>query len=211
MIKEFKNLNLINIKEFPSYLSLLKNIEEDAINSNHRNSRNYINLADTIKNFISYEILITDSGDIVAASGLQLYPDNLGRVASRTYTMSSYRKLSGSSLPFSEDIFVPYELNIAKQHNLQAVFFTIELLRRRNAVKRFCKNLQRKGLNFYPHPDMVNTCRKYIANGQECVNYEQPCWQNAGVYEITGPLLLPTLPIDEYKTRYYKEELNRLC
>jgi hypothetical protein len=211
MINELKNLVLIDVKQFPVYLPLLKKIEEDAVATHHRNSKNYYNLEQVVDSFLSYELLIDQNGELVASSGLQLYPNNTGRVASRTYTMSKYRKNSGASLPFSENMFVPYEIEVAKQHNLQAVFFTVELLRRRNAVKRFCKNLQSKGLNFNMHHDMVNTCRKYVSNGEECINYEQPCWQNAGVCEITGPLLLPTMSVQEYKDRYYNEEVNRLC
>lgn len=202
--------NLIDVKKDTSYIHLISEIEKDAIGSSHRNRKNYIDLETVISKFLSYEILLDENDKLIAASGLQVYPGNSGRVASRTYIMSDYRKQAGGRLQLSEDIFVPYEVEVAKEHGLDAVFFTIELLRRRNAVSRFCKNLQRNNLNFTLYPQMINTCRKYISNGIECTNYEQPCWQNAGVLELTGELTLPTMSVAEYNDRYYDDEVNRL-
>jgi hypothetical protein len=198
----------VDVLKKPMYFDYLTQIEQDAQNYPHRNSNNYINLIDNIKkNFLSYEIIIDDFDNVIAGSGLKLY-DNCGRCASLTYITFKNRRKFGSNLLLSEDIFVPYEIEVAKAHNLDCVFFTIELLRRRNAVKKFIKNLKNKGINFELFPHMVNTCRKIHNNH---INYEQPCWQNAAVQILKKDLNLDTMSIKDYKTKYYKQEKNRLC
>lgn len=208
-------MKLVDVIKNPEYMHLISSIENSALEDEHRNSKNYSSLTDMIQNsFVSYELLLNDDGEVIAGSGLQRYSSNLGRVASRTYIMPKYRKHSGSTLPLCEGIFVPYEISVAREHGIHKVFFSIELYRRRNAIKRFCKNLISYGLEFIVHPEMVNTCRLYMNNGVPTVNQQQPCWQNAAFYTIresSETTVLPTISIDEYKSRYYEEEKSRLC
>lgn len=208
-------MKLVDVIKNPEYMHLISSIETSAVEDHHRNSKNYSSLIDMIeKSFISYELILSDDGDVIAGSGLQRYNNTLARVASRTYIMPKYRKQSGSTLPLCEGIFVPYEIAIAKEYGIHQVFFSIELYRRRNAIKRFCKNLMKYGLHFTVHPDMVNTCRLYMNNGVPTVNQQQPCWQNAAFHTIIESgetITLPTLTIDEYTSRYYEEEKSRLC
>jgi hypothetical protein len=208
-------MQLVDVIKNPEYTYLLSEIEKDSTLYKHRNSKNYSSLSEMVKNsFISYELLLDDhTGEVIAGSGLQKYTDTLARVASRTYIMSKYRKPSGAALPICESIFVPYEISIAKEHGICKVFFSIELYRRRNAVRRFCKNLKQYGMEFTIHPDMINTCRMYISNGIPTVNQQQPCWQNAAFYTIiesNNTTELPSMPVEEYITRYYSEEKRRL-
>lgn len=198
----------VDIIKNPNYFHYLHQIEQDSKKWPHRNSKNYVNLIDTVKeNFLSYEIVIDDFDNVIAGSGLKLY-DKDGRCASLTYITYKNRKKFGSNLLLSEDVFVPYEIEIAKANNLNCVFFTIELLRRRNAVKKFIKNLRAKGIDFTLFPHMVNTCKKLYNNHN---NYEQPCWQNAAVKILKKDLSLNTMSIKDYKTKFYQQEKNRLC
>jgi hypothetical protein len=204
-------LSLIDIKISKEHDYLLDQIENDALTNYHRNSKNYVNIRNSLDNFLSYELLIDKQHNVIASSGLQKYSDGQARLASRTYTMSAYRKNSGASLPVSENIFVPYEIDVAKKHHQRIVFFSIELLRRRNAVNRFCKNLNNNGLNFKIHPNMINTCRRYISNGVETVNQEQSCWQNVAYLSFDdSELTLPSIEVSEYHSKYYISELSRL-
>jgi hypothetical protein len=209
-------MKLVDVIKNPEYTYLLSEIEKNSALDQHRNSKNYSSLSEMVKNsFISYELLLDEqSGEVVAGSGLQKYTSTLARVASRTYIMQKYRKPSGAALPICESIFVPYEISIAKEHGIHKVFFSIELYRRRNAVRRFCKNLMQYGMEFTMHPDMINTCRMYISNGNPTINQQQPCWQNGAFYTIiesNETTTLPSISVEEYVERYYSEEKYRLC
>ena len=198
----------IDIIKNPEYSFYLDQIEQDAYVSTHRNRKNYLNLKKTLTKFLSYELIINDNNEVVAASGLKLY-NNEARTASLTYITSKFRKKNlNNHLLLSEEVFVPYEIEVAKSNNVKGIFFSIELFRRRNALKKFCKNLAKQGVFFYVYPNMVNTCRKYNVS---TINMEQPCWQNIAVHKTYNIIDLPEMPIKEYKKRYLKQEKLRLC
>ena len=205
------DLTIIDVKIQEDRIDLLDQIEQDASLTQHRNSKNYINLKNNLDNFLSYELLVDRNSNVIASSGLQKYQDRQCRVASRTYTVSKYRKSGGSSLQFSENIFLPYEIEVAKKHDQRLVFFSIELLRRRNSVNRFCRNLNNLGMNFKIHPNMINTCRQYLKLGIATVNEEQSCWQNAAYLSFDGSAIsLPTMDVSDYRFKFYSAELSRL-
>lgn len=198
----------IDIIKNPEYSFYLDQIEKDAYVSTHRNRNNYLNIKKSLAKFLSYEIIINDNDEVVAASGLKLYV-NEARAASLTYITSKFRKKNlNNNLLLSEEVFVPYEVEVAKKNNVKGIFFSIELYRRRNAIKKFCKNLAKRGIFFNLYPKMVNTCRKYNIS---TINMEQPCWQNIAVHETYNTITLPTMSLQEYKKNYITEEKLRLC
>lgn len=189
-------------------------------NDNHRNAKNYYNLDRIIDKFDSFEI-IYDDNKIVAFSGLwnnNTYPKNIVRACTRTYYHPDYRN-SGSSRTarWSEDWFIPYEVDKAIELGYDYAFISIELLMRRRSMKDLVDYIN-KDREWILHNGMCNTCRQHNDKGTYIgVNKDPGCWQNVCYTPlkttVQASFNLPSITISDYKKDYahtQKDKLMRL-
>lgn len=186
-------------------------------NDNHRNAKNYYNLQNTIDKFDSFEI-IYDDDKIVAFSGLWnngTYPKNIARCSTRTYYHPDYRnKGSSRTARWSEDWFIPYEVNRAIDLGYDYAFISIELLMRRRSMQDLVAYLS-KNRQWILHQDMCNTCRQHNDKGDYIgVNKDPNCWQNVCFTPlksvIQAPFSLPSINIAEYNKTYADTQKARI-
>lgn len=186
-------------------------------NDNHRNAKNYYNLQNTIDKFDSFEI-IYDDDKIVAFSGLWnngTYPKNIARCSTRTYYHPDYRnKGSSRTARWSEDWFIPYEVNRAIDLGYDYAFISIELLMRRRSMQDLVAYLG-KDRQWILHQDMCNTCRQHNDKGDYIgVNKDPKCWQNVCFTPlksvIQAPFSLPSINIAEYNKTYADTQKARI-
>lgn len=186
-------------------------------NDNHRNAKNYYNLQNTIDKFDSFEI-IYDDDKIVAFSGLWnngTYPKNIARCSTRTYYHPDYRnKGSSRTARWSEDWFIPYEVNRAIDLGYDYAFISIELLMRRRSMQDLVAYLG-KDRQWILHQDMCNTCRQHNDKGDYIgVNKDPNCWQNVCFTPlksvIQAPFSLPSINIAEYNKTYADTQKARI-
>lgn len=186
-------------------------------NDNHRNAKNYYSLQNTIDKFDSFEI-IYDDDKIVAFSGLWnngTYPKNIARCSTRTYYHPDYRnKGSSRTARWSEDWFIPYEVNRAIDLGYDYAFISIELLMRRRSMQDLVAYLG-KDRQWILHQDMCNTCRQHNDKGDYIgVNKDPNCWQNVCFTPlksvIQAPFSLPSINIAEYNKTYADTQKARI-
>lgn len=186
-------------------------------NDNHRNAKNYYSLQNTIDKFDSFEI-IYDDDKIVAFSGLWnngTYPKNIARCSTRTYYHPDYRnKGSSRTARWSEDWFIPYEVNRAIDLGYDYAFISIELLMRRRSMQDLVAYLG-KDRQWILHQDMCNTCRQHNDKGDYIgVNKDPKCWQNVCFTPlksvIQAPFSLPSINIAEYNKTYADTQKARI-
>lgn len=187
---------------------------------NHRNAKNYYGLDKQVHKFDSFEILYDDN-NIVAFSGLWNnghYPSNTARCSTRTYYHPDYRnKGSSRTARWSEDWFIPYEVNRAIELGYDYAFISIELLMRRRSMQDLIDYIS-KDRTWILHEDMCNTCRQHNDKGDYIgVNKDPNCWQNVCYTPlksvIQASFTLPSINIAEYNNTYastQKQRLNRL-
>lgn len=184
-------------------------------NDNHRNASNYYNLQNLVHKFDSFEIIYDDK-NIVAFSGLWnagTYPSHIARCCTRTYYHPDYRSSTTTrNVRWSEDWFIPYEVNRAKELGYEYAFISIELLMRRRAMQDLINYLDD---DWILHEDMCNTCRQHNDAGNYIgVNKDAGCWQNVCYKPLKTPVQasfnLPSISIPEYNTDYAHTQAAKL-
>lgn len=214
-------MNLVDVVQADDYIKHVENIKKlcDWIkeNDNHRNASNYYDLDKKIHKFDSFEILYDDE-KIVAFSGLWnngSFPKNIARSSTRTYYHPDYRNKGGArKVRWSEDYFIPYEVNRAIELGYEYAFISIELLMRRRSMIDLVKYLN-KSRPWILHEDMCNTCRQHNDKGVYIgVNKDPGCWQNVCFTQllsaVQAPFSLPSINIAEYNKTYAKTQNSKL-
>lgn len=219
-------MELINILESEDRIQHIENLKHICEwieqNERHRNAKNYYNLDQIVENFDSFEIIYDDQ-KIVAFSGLwnnSSYPSNMARCCTRTYYHPDYRN-SGLTRwgddarkeKWSEDWFIPYEEDKARELGYEYAFISIELLVRRRSMQSLIKYLN-KTRNWSMQEQMCNTCRLYSDKGNYIgVNSDITCWQNVcytPLVDNPSEFDLPRMTIDEYNSTYRNKQKARL-
>lgn len=213
-----KIINILESPDYPKHKENLKNvcawIEQ---NDNHRNAKNYYNLDQVVDKFDSFEI-IYDDNNIVAFSGLWNnghYPNNTVRCSTRTYYHPDYRNRgSKRNVRWSEDWFIPYEVDKAIQLGYEYAFISIELLMRRRSMQDLVNYIS-KDRNWILHDNMCNTCRQHNDTGKFIgVNKDSNCWQNVCYTPLKSVIHsefeLPNISIAEYNQVYASTQKTRL-
>ena len=210
-----------NLKQQPdlALASKLLHLQETKIaKDNHRNISNYKNIVNEVTNFDSFELLLNDDRQIVAFSGLynnNYFPSNCARICNRTYYNPDFR--SKSRRPrWSEDYFIPYEIDRAKELGYEYVFISIELFLRRRSLIDIIKYLENKySYKWLLEDKMFNTCRQHNDNGDYIgLNPSHKCYQNVCYTQIVdkplNPFTLPSISMDDYKKVHSKMQYERL-
>ena len=214
-------MKLIDIKKTKDYNYHISNLKQLCnwieVNDNHRNAKNYYNLDAIVDKFDSFEILYDDK-NIVAFSGLWNnghYPTNTARCSTRTYYHPDYRnKGSSRTARWSEDWFIPYEVNRAIELGYDYAFISIELLMRRRSMQDLIDYISKDG-TWILHEDMCNTCRQHNDAGTYIgVNKDAGCWQNVCYKPLKTPVQasfnLPSISIPEYNKVYAHTQAAKL-
>ena len=162
-------MELVDIIKSKDYVKHLENLQKLCswieVNDTHRNAKNYYNLDAIVDKFDSFEILYDDK-NIVAFSGLwnnRHYPLNTARCSTRTYYHPDYRnKGSSRTARWSEDWFIPYEVNRAIELGYEYAFISIELLMRRRSMQDLVDYIN-KDRTWILHKDsLVGLVSKYL-------------------------------------------------
>ena len=219
-------MEIINILECEDLKKHIENLKKICTwieqNDNHRNAKNYYNLDQIVDKFDSFEIIYDDQ-KVVAFSGLWNnghFAKNSVRCCTRTYYMPDYRNNNlthwGDSTRkerWSEDWFIPFEVNKAKELGYEYAFISIELLVRRRSMQSLIKYLN-KQRPWVMHEQMCNTCRQHNDKGTYIgVNQDNTCWQNVCYTKLVdneNTLDLPSISIEEYNNKYAVKQKDRL-
>lgn len=212
---------LHNLKQDPDpvLISKLLHLQETKISVDmHRNIDNYQNICEEFNKFDSFELLLNDDRQIVAFSGMYnngSFPDNCARICNRTYYNPDFRS-KARRVRWSEDYFVPYEIDQAKQLGYEYVFISIELFLRRRALIDIIKYLEKNySWKWKLENRMFNTCRQHNDNGDYIgLNPSHKCYQNVCYTQLVDkplkPFSLPSISIDEYNKVYSNKQHERL-
>lgn len=179
----------------------------------HPLKNNYKNLLDKIDNYLCFTVL-TDKNHLVGFSGLynnHQFPNNCARALNRLYYSKKYRinSLFPKNLKYghahSSHFMIPYQIEVAKKHNLDYIFVSVENYARRDKFFKVMLNVNKiTGLHFKNLPHMYNVFpfenSSYGSIGR---------WQNISFLDLTGnsTFNFPSISISNWKDLHYKQNL----
>ena len=152
--------------------------------------KNYIDI--NLDDYYSFTLLINDSDELVAFSGLQKpgpWHSNIARIGTRYRIVKKFQttgllaRTYDRSLLSGSKYMMPYQLRVAIDLDLDGVFFSRENTFNRKHLQSIadkCNEYEnRTTYEVYPHS--VNVCR-LLKSG--CMNNDDTCWQNAVIAKL---------------------------
>ena len=173
-----KILNIINDETEILRLTNLASID------NHKNSSNYTNFKDRLKDTIAFHVVYYNN-EAVAFSGMyqsKKWSKKIVRICDRTFY---FKKARTSGLNFINEkelkhiastYFIPEQTKIAVEKNL-IPFYSIEKITRRKAlIKQVQLVNEMYNMNYYVLPGMYWTCNSKVSDNDKC-------WQSVATLE----------------------------
>lgn len=185
-------------------LDLLNDELANIANEDIRLKKNYVDL--NLTDYYSFTLLLTDSDELVAFSGLQKpgpWHNRVARIGTR-YRIAKKFQTSGllaktydRSLLSGSKYMLPYQLGVALELGLNGVFFSRETTFKRKHLQSVvdkCNDHESRA-KYEVYPYMVNVCR-FLKSG--CINDDDACWQNVVISKFNQDfdLALPQKPIE---------------
>jgi|TARA_B100001094_G_scaffold328684_1_gene389641 hypothetical protein len=198
-------MEIIDITEDKELIKKLSFEAVDSNNPNHRNTKNYIDLHK--RDFVKFHIL-KEKNQIVSFAAMYQHtswPKNIIKIVDRMYTFQQFRVKNGNGFSSKKPNIknnddhgglcsgqlIPHQFEIAKELNL-IPFVSVQLLSRRNAVKRWLDTRIDKKLKFKLLDGMY-----YVCGGDPKIS--MLCWQNV---LSTDKIELPSINIDMYNRTF---------